>query len=103
MNYEAIGKKLKEKGSKYKFLHLKNKMTPYSRMHPEILLQLWRIFKAKILMSSIVYPNELNQIMELYFEGAKSKYFNLNLAFVFAMDIKNILQDLNLRDSLNKF
>lgn len=33
-NYAEIGKKMKEKGSKNKILHSKNRITSHSRMHP---------------------------------------------------------------------
>ena len=33
-NYGEIGKKMKEKGSKNKLLHCKNRITSHSRMHP---------------------------------------------------------------------
>lgn len=32
--YADVGKKMKEKGSKYKLLHMKNRITSHSRMHP---------------------------------------------------------------------
>jgi hypothetical protein len=61
--YDWIGKKLKEKGSKHKYFQLKNKMTSSSRTHPQLLSLLWNLFKAKIMMSSITSPEELEEIL----------------------------------------
>jgi hypothetical protein len=46
--YPIMTQKLKEKESKYKLLHQRNRLTPHSRLHPEVMKILKNFMEAKI-------------------------------------------------------
>ncbi len=56
--YAETTKKLKQKGSKYKLLHQKNKLTPHSRANPQILRMFRNLFQTKILTVTDPTPNK---------------------------------------------
>lgn len=56
-NYSSITKKLKLKGSKYKFFHLKNKITPVSRMHPDALKGFLTYTSARVTAAEAKKPH----------------------------------------------
>lgn len=52
IEFPEITKKLKEKGSKFKFFHMKNKLTGHSRANPDLLKMLVNMTYVKVLMAS---------------------------------------------------
>jgi hypothetical protein len=50
--YPIITQKLKEKGSKYKLLFQRNKLTPQSRANPEVFKIFKNLIEAKIVNAS---------------------------------------------------
>ncbi len=61
--YSEITKKLKEKGSKLKYLHQKNKLTPHSRVNPEVLKNLKNMNAIRIVMNCETIPEKYNRVV----------------------------------------
>jgi hypothetical protein len=65
-SYPDISKKMKEKGSKYKLLHMKNRITSHSRMHPEKIKTFKCYFKALVLLRTDHYMNQYEALKTLF-------------------------------------
>lgn len=64
--YPETTKRLKEKGSKLKYLHQKNKLTPHSRVNPEVLKNLKNMNAIRIVMNCENTPEKYNKVVEIF-------------------------------------
>ena len=54
--YPETTKKLKEKGSQFKLLHLKNKLTTHSRIHPDTLKCMVNLYTNRVRLPLLTGP-----------------------------------------------
>lgn len=84
------------KGSKYKLLHLKNKLTLHSRIEPDILVTFMNMFKSKIMQAQDQSPNKYVKALDVLIAGTKAGYFTAAITFLSIMEIRKILKELNI-------
>jgi hypothetical protein len=54
--YPEVTKRLKEKGSKFKLLHQKNKLTAHSRVSPDIMKVMLNVYTHRIKLGYYTDP-----------------------------------------------
>ena len=89
-----MGKKLKEKGSKYKLLHLKNRITSHSRMYPDKIKTFRCYFKALVLLADPRLDSKY-EALKMLFEGTKVGIFSNRVTWMIFKKIHRILSELD--------
>lgn len=80
--YANNTKKLKEKGSKNKFFHRRNRLTMHSRVNPAMLRMMGNLFRAKILQAESQSPLRYETAINILFEAIKGSVTTIGINYM---------------------
>jgi hypothetical protein len=74
--------RLREKGSKNKFFHKKNKLTAHSRAYPCMIRMLEHLFTAKLAQLDDPSPKKYIQAINALVEGTKGTVITIGINYI---------------------